>query len=875
MSNESKGFRSFTLDNGMKVNLIINRSAPLAEVSLYVRTGYAWEPDRLQGVSHVVEHNLMHASPQRASRKEFAHDRRAMGAWYDAGTTYDYTEYLLVVPRDHLKDAMEMLADGFFSPIFRRDVFESEMGAITQESRRKEDIPEPMVLEKLYSVAYTSDRRRRWRLGTDESLARIKLEDLERYFHDRYGPGNIVCTVGGDVDPDEAEKLAREVFGPVPAAEVKGEYSPEEPVQNEVRYMEIPTELGGVYWICGFHTPAFLKQEGYHLFDLTAAVLGGGRASRLIRNVQDRGLADRIEARSPEYDEYMMFNIYAETDADRLKEAESAILEEIFALSSQEVTEDELNRARNMVKSAMLMRTDDLRRHLEWLSVFEGRGGSVSMIDEYVDLLDKATPGQIRRTAEKYLTPQNLSICMLKPKKLSVRDKREAAESAEKAFAAAAEKEVEAEMKDSEAIAIPSVMTKGILEQPKTPVDSELDNGARIIFQPAPGNPTFALAALIRGGRFNETEETCGITDLMTVAMLKGTKTSGGAELTARCEALGVSLNPVTTDDGFGFTLYGPAASFDDAGRILGDILLYPAMKADDIENEKRKLINKITAIGDRPRDYSLALFKQEIFKNHPYGLPRPGSIESLRSLNRNETSEWREKLIAGQNLVISLSGDFTQNTVMDAFSDLFGGIEPGKKNEAPVFQPEILSYPRNVKIDKEFSQTSTVVGYPAAAASDHDSIILDLIATLCLGDGGRFYDEIRSKRGLAYVVHAINMKRNAGGAFFGFSATAPQKAEETRNIFLNEYRKLYESPPTQEELEMNKEYCLGQRLIRQRRTSLQRALAMAEAEIDGSGFKGELQYEEQIKAVTLETVIETARKYFAPGGHVILTVGK
>ena len=89
----------------MTVNLIVNRSAPLAEVHLYVRTGYAWEPDRLQGVSHVVEHNLMHGSPARPSREDFSRDRRAMGAWYDAGTTYDYTEYLMIVPARHLRAA--------------------------------------------------------------------------------------------------------------------------------------------------------------------------------------------------------------------------------------------------------------------------------------------------------------------------------------------------------------------------------------------------------------------------------------------------------------------------------------------------------------------------------------------------------------------------------------------------------------------------------------------------------------------------------------------------------------------------------------------------------------------------------------------------
>lgn len=874
MNRDSQSFRSLRLANGMQVNFVVNRSAPLAEVHLYVRTGYAWEPDELQGVSHVVEHNLMHASPGRPSREDFSRDRRSMGAWYDAGTTYDYTEYLLIVPSAHLRGAIEMLADGFFSPRFTEEVFTSEMGAILQESKRKEDIPEPMVLEKLYATAYRVDRRRRWRLGTEESLARIGLDDLRTYFRQRYGPGNIACTVGGDIDLDEAQGMVEELFGAVPAAEVEGASSPPEPAQKEVRYRELPSRLDRVYWIAGFHAPAFLLEEGYQHFDILAAVLGGGRGSRLVQRVQDKGLVDRVEARSAEFDEYMMFNVYAETDGERLAAAEQAILTEIFALACHEVAPQELRRARTMVQSGVLMRKDDLRRHVEWLAVCEGRGGSIEQVDRYAALLEQATAADLRKAAEDRLRPENLSVCMLRPASVRPRAAEEVAAAAENAYRKA--KEITAILASGPdgGIDVPASISGGILERPREPVSRTFGNGATLVVQPSPGNPTFALAALLRGGPALEHAESCGLTHLAASALLRGTRQRTADALAMAVEELGVTLQPVVSDDAFGFTLYGPAAAFPQASAVLADILAEPALEPAEVEREKAKLLSRLRGLADRPREYSLELFRQELFRGHAYGLPRPGSEKALAALDAAAVRTWHGRLLRGANLVLSLSGDFEAGAAAEQLESLLGGLPGGERAATPAFDPSCLPYPHLRTVPKEQSQTTTVVGYPGAAADSPDVHALDLISYFCQGDGGRFYDEIRGKRGLAYVVHAVNRSLAGGGLFFGFSATAHDKAAEAQEIFLREFARLADEPPTDEELARTVEFCLGMRRVRFRRTSLMRALALAQAEARGVGFGFETDYETRLRAVTRDAFADAARRYFPADGHVMVVVG-
>jgi len=88
-------------------------------------------------------------------------------------------------------------------------------------------------------------------------------------------------------------------------------------------------------------------------------------------------------------------------------------------------------------------------------------------------------------------------------------------------------------------------------------------------------------------------------------------------------------------------------------------------------------------------------------------------------------------------------------------------------------------------------------------------------------------------------------------------------------------YRELVEGPPDPVLLARTIEYCAGMRMIRNRRTSLQRALAMAEAEIRGLGFDWERTYEDELRAVTPERFLEVARKTFVADGHVLLELGK
>ena len=860
-----ESYRQFKLHNGLRVITMENKSLPLCIVTVHVNTGYCWEPDEIQGVSHVVEHNLMHASEKRKDVKIFSNDRRRAGAFYDAGTSYEYTEYLIMVPKENLSSAMDILCDGFGKPVFDGEIFKSEMGAIKQESRRKHDMPQAMAREKLYKTACKVHRLNRWRLGEEEVLDRMTPEDLDRYFEKRYGPGNYVLVVAGDIDHDSVEKEVRETFGKLPAREVSGEPSPAEPPQEELRYMEMRKDVGQVYWMGGFHSPKFLEEENTPL-ELLAIILGRGFNSRLNMRLREKeGLVDDITVSAADYDEHAMFVISMKTDAERLTEAEKALVEEILKVREYGVTGKELERARNIFQKDLLFVHDDLRWQVGWMCVNETRKGSFLHCEKHMEEVFSVTSKDIMEVANKYLKSNNLSVCTIIPEKADF--KVRTGEDLKESF-----KDIKIEEEKLPEETFPEMKDRpvSLLTPAGNPLDRvdkfTMSNEGRVILLPNPRLPIFSSVLLFGGGKGMETEKNSGITSLMVSSMLKGTKKHSAAELLGELEEIGTTLTPVIKEDSFGFALKGMKKNFSRTVEILREILLQPAFSEKEIEIEKRKALAKIKSIEDQPRSYSHALFSAEIFKGHPYGLSSAGISPVITSLEKGDILQWYEKMIGGKNMVLSVGGDLTERELSGLIKPLVE-VPPGIKAEVPPFIPPKLTSPVEAAVKKKRKQTSTLIGYVTVPRNDRDFPVFEVIRGLTTGDGGRFWNEIRGKRGLAYVIHSYHLAYGKSGKFLAYAATSPDKADLTEELLLKEYRKLYEEPPTEEHFEWARNYILGLNLV-MGRTTYAKTLLLGEAEAQGSGTECVLRYKENINEVTVERLKEVAEKYFEPGKH-------
>jgi zinc protease len=154
---------------------------------------------------------------------------------------------------------------------------------------------------------------------------------------------------------------------------------------------------------------------------------------------------------------------------------------------------------------------------------------------------------------------------------------------------------------------------------------------------------------------------------------------------------------------------------------------------------------------------------------------------------------------------------------------------------------------------------------FPGPTRNDPDRFTAHLIATMASGLGGRFFDELRDKRSLAYTVHAFATERLLAGMFIAYIATSPSQEQEARAGLLAEFEKLRSAPVSAEELSRAQTYTIGAHAIRQ-----QSGASVLADVIDawqfGRGLDELDDFETRVLAVTPGEIQALAQRYFDVG---------
>jgi Predicted Zn-dependent peptidases len=163
----------------------------------------------------------------------------------------------------------------------------------------------------------------------------------------------------------------------------------------------------------------------------------------------------------------------------------------------------------------------------------------------------------------------------------------------------------------------------------------------------------------------------------------------------------------------------------------------------------------------------------------------------------------------------------------------------------------------------RERAQSALALLFSGPARNDPDRFSAGMIASVASGLGGRFFDELRDKRSLAYTVHAFAADRRLAGTFGAYIATSPEQEDAARDGLLAEFRRLREEPVTAEELERAQTYAIGTHAIRQQSGGAVMA-DVVDAFLFGS-LSELADWDAQIRAVTTESMQRLAMEYFDP----------
>ena len=845
------------LGNGLTVLVRRDDSAPVVAIVTHVKAGYFDETDDIVGIAHVLEHMYFKGTPTRGVG-EISKETKAAGGYLNAGTIYDYTSYYTVLPASGFLAGLEIQADAYANSLIDGEELRKELEVIIQEAKRKADNPGAVAIETLYELLHDTHRMRRWRIGREEALRTFTRTHVAGFYRQYYKPRNTILVIVGDVDPEHALQHVERLYGPLADGDIPRSKGPEERARTGFRFREMSGDITQTQLAFGWRTVPTLHHDT-PLLDAAAAVLGTGRASRLYRAVRERKLAASISAYNYTPTDLGVFVIHAEGPSDVALDAARATWNQLRDMREQGIGRDELWRARRIFESQWIRRLETMEGQANHLAEWEALS-DWALGDHYLERLLTASPEQVTDAVQRYLAADLGALVLYRPNSAP------------------------ATMRDAETLRglLDETPSEGLPSQPPVAaaatspstraVSLERAVGRVRVYRTSSGVPILVrrktsaivhIAVSVNGGASEEPVEYAGLTSLMARTAIKGTRRRTAAQLAEEAEMLGGSISPSAGAETFGWSFSVPTQHMDAAVALLAEVVTEPSFADDALETERTIAIADLALLRDDMYRYPMRLLTQGAFAGHPYGVPANGVEESIARVETERVRTWHQHRVLGGPVVIAIVGNVDPDQAAGLAASRFSALEMG--SGAPLDAPQWPDRPTIVAESRQKKQTALALAFPSATRRDDSRYAANLLGGVASGLGGRFFDELRDRRSLAYTVHAHSAERKLAGMFIAYIATSPDKEEEAREGLLREFAKLREAEVTPAELAQAKAYAMGTHAIRQQSGGAV-LVDLVDAWLLGTGLEELDEYEERVRSVTAREMRELAERYFDHG---------
>lgn len=405
----------FSLDNGLRVVVAPDRTAPIVAVNLWYNVGSRHEPPGKHGFAHLFEHLMFEGSAQVAKGEHFSVLQEVGGSAINATTSSDRTNYFQTVPSAALATALWLEADRMGALALTQETLDNQREVVKNERRQRYDnVPYGRWHEVLGELAYPEGHPyHHSTIGSMEELNNAQLSDFTTFYESYYSPDNAVLTVVGDTSEEEVRELAERYFGSL-TPRPRPRLAPVEPLPavfgtTERVELNEPVPLPRVF--LAFRSARF-AEPGSAAEDMLGVVLGRGRGSRLFRELVTRRRLAQAEGGylgswQRAWHASMITGMATPREGVPLAELEAAFFEVCEAVVAEGVSEDELTRARSLLAAdwsrelaTVGSRADQLGKHA---TLF---GDARRVADRLPELL-AVTAEEIQQAALRVFAPDN------------------------------------------------------------------------------------------------------------------------------------------------------------------------------------------------------------------------------------------------------------------------------------------------------------------------------------------------------------------------------------------------------------------------------------------------------------------------------------
>ncbi len=362
-------YEKYKLKNGLEVILHHSPSLPLVSVNIWYRVGSANEKKGKTGIAHLFEHMMFQGSKNVPKELHFRYIQEA-GGTLNGSTSFDRTNYFEKVPSNFLELALWLESDrmGFLLPALTQEKLTNQIGVVSNERlERYDNQPYGLAWEILSSNLYPDGHPYSWpTIGFMDDIKSYTLDDVSSFFKKYYSPSNAALVIAGDFQKEKIKDLVAKYFEDIPSQNSSsGESESSLNIINNKFEKNILIErdenvqLERIY--LAWHSDKIYGQHD-NSFDVLSDILTGSKSSRLTKHlVYDTEMAQDVSAYqfSGKYAGHYMIIATAKpgTKLNKLKEE---ILNEIENIGKNGVSEKELVKSKNLIKSSFIYSMQNL-----------------------------------------------------------------------------------------------------------------------------------------------------------------------------------------------------------------------------------------------------------------------------------------------------------------------------------------------------------------------------------------------------------------------------------------------------------------------------------------------------------------------------------
>ncbi|QYA25835.1 insulinase family protein [Gramella sp. MT6] len=889
--NFSVDFETFNLENGLKVILHQDTSDPVVAVALTAHVGSAREKEGRTGFAHLFEHLLFLESENLGKGGLDKLSARIGGSGANGSTSRDRTNYFQTVPNDALEKMIWAEADklGYFINTVTEPVLAKEKQVVKNEKRQGVDNrPYGHTFYVIDRNLYPEDHPYNWQvIGSLEDLQNATLQDVKDFYNKWYVPNNVILTISGNFDKEQAREWVHKYFDEIPRGPEVQELEKQlvnlqesKSLYHEDNFAKLPELTLAWPSVYSYHEDSFA-------LEILSNYLADGKNAPLYKKlVEQKKLSSDVNMfnYTSELAGQLMLQVRA-YDGKDLDSVKMAIEETFSEFEKNGIPQKDLKRIKAGLETNFYNSISSVLGKGFQLAQYEIFAKDPNFINKEVDKMLAVTTDDVMRVFKKYIKDKNYVATSFVPKgQLDLAlENSEKAEIVEEKIVEGAEEDFDPNQKVSykrtpssfDRSMEPPYHGKPELNIPEI-WDARMPSGMQVMGITNNEVPVVRFSLEMKGGQLLESRDKAGVSNMLASMMTKGTAKRTPAELEEAIELLGADIYVNAGEEKITISGNTLAKNYAETMDLVKEILLEPRWDEKEFELLKQQTLSELQEEMGEPNAIAQNEFKKLIYgENSILSYNQLGTPETVKGLSIEDLKNYYEENLSPLASTFLAVGAVDKSEAVNSVKAISASWAPKNVDFPEIPEFELPKKSRVYFYDVPGAKQSVFAfGAPSLSAKNEDFYPAEVM-NYRLGGGSfasRLTQELREGKGYTYGIRSRFSDRSYIGPFMitsGVRSNITYEAAELVRDIVKDYATTFD----QEDLEVTKSYMIKSN-ARKFETLGAKLNMLREISDYGYNYDYIKDREQKVEELSVLDIQDLAKKYVDPDRMYYLIVG-